>query len=190
MVKSYGAPIHGMGLQGHMTTGSVGAASQYVTNMQAFANLGVDVAFTELDISTPSSSPNFAQQATDYATIVSACKQVSACVGITTWGFTDKYTWISNSYPLIWDTSLTKKAAYNSILNAWGSSSGGGATTTTVATTMATSTKPATTTTTAASGGCTAAHWAQCGGSGYTGCTTCASPYTCKYSNDWYSQCL
>ncbi|KAG7284919.1 hypothetical protein NEMBOFW57_009534 [Staphylotrichum longicolle] len=184
MVKSYGAPIHGFGMQGHMTTGQVGAASQYVTNMQAFANLGVEVAYTELDIATPSSNPNFAQQATDYATIVSACKQVSACVGITTWGFTDKYTWISNSAPLIWDTSLQKKAAYNTILNTWGSSGTG---------TTSTSTAPAATTTSASGGGpggCTAAHWAQCGGSGYSGCKTCEAPYTCKYSNDWYSQCL
>ncbi|KAK8013935.1 hypothetical protein PG990_007231 [Apiospora arundinis] len=30
----------------------------------------------------------------------------------------------------------------------------------------------------------------QCGGSGYTGPKTCVSPYTCKVSNEWYSQCL
>ncbi|KAG9081835.1 hypothetical protein FRC06_005367 [Ceratobasidium sp. 370] len=36
----------------------------------------------------------------------------------------------------------------------------------------------------------TAAHYAQCGGIGYTGPTTCASPYTCVYSNAYYSQCL
>jgi endo-1,4-beta-xylanase len=183
MVKQYGAPIHGFGMQGHLTTGQVGSASQYVSNMQAFAALGVEVAFTELDIATPSSNPNFQQQATDYATIVSACKQVDACVGITTWGFTDKYTWISNSDPLPWDSNLQKKPAYTAILNAWGSSPPPSTTTTTAATT-----------TTPPSGGggngCTAPHWAQCGGIGYSGCTTCEAPYTCKYSNDWYSQCL
>ncbi|KAL7928399.1 glycoside hydrolase family 62 protein [Trichoderma chlorosporum] len=36
----------------------------------------------------------------------------------------------------------------------------------------------------------TAPHWAQCGGLGYTGPTTCESPYTCTVSNEWYSQCL
>ncbi|KAK8100609.1 hypothetical protein PG999_010983 [Apiospora kogelbergensis] len=30
----------------------------------------------------------------------------------------------------------------------------------------------------------------QCGGSGYDGPTACVSPYTCKVSNEWYSQCL
>ncbi|KAG8939384.1 hypothetical protein FRC03_006335, partial [Tulasnella sp. 419] len=32
--------------------------------------------------------------------------------------------------------------------------------------------------------------WGQCGGTGYTGETTCAAPGTCVYSNPWYSQCL
>ncbi len=35
-----------------------------------------------------------------------------------------------------------------------------------------------------------AAHWAQCGGQGWTGPTTCVSPYKCTYSNPYYSQCL
>lgn len=34
----------------------------------------------------------------------------------------------------------------------------------------------------------TVPRWGQCAGIGYTGPTTCQSPYTCKYSNDWYSQ--
>ncbi|EGX45641.1 hypothetical protein AOL_s00169g247 [Orbilia oligospora ATCC 24927] len=32
--------------------------------------------------------------------------------------------------------------------------------------------------------------YAQCGGSGYTGPTTCVSGWTCVYSSEWYSQCL
>ena len=36
----------------------------------------------------------------------------------------------------------------------------------------------------------TVAHWGQCGGIGWTGGSVCVSPYTCEYSNDWYSQCL
>ncbi|KAB5590336.1 hypothetical protein CTheo_6226 [Ceratobasidium theobromae] len=53
--------------------------------------------------------------------------------------------------------------------------------------TSSTSSAAATTTTASTS---TAAHWAQCGGIGYTGPTVCASPYTCTYSNPYYSQCL
>ncbi|KAK6335855.1 hypothetical protein TWF730_003230 [Orbilia blumenaviensis] len=32
--------------------------------------------------------------------------------------------------------------------------------------------------------------WGQCGGSGWTGPTSCVSGWTCQYSNEWYSQCV
>ncbi|CAG7919398.1 unnamed protein product [Penicillium olsonii] len=35
-----------------------------------------------------------------------------------------------------------------------------------------------------------AAGYSQCGGSGYSGSTTCASGWTCQYQNEWYSQCV
>jgi cellulose 1,4-beta-cellobiosidase len=53
---------------------------------------------------------------------------------------------------------------------------------------VSTSTSPATSTTSAASG--TVPHYGQCGGLTYTGATVCVSPYTCTYSNAYYSQCL
>ncbi|CCO37490.1 hypothetical protein BN14_11646 [Rhizoctonia solani AG-1 IB] len=36
----------------------------------------------------------------------------------------------------------------------------------------------------------TVPQFGQCGGQGYSGPTTCAAPYTCKVTNQWYSQCL
>ncbi|KAK4193234.1 Alpha/Beta hydrolase protein [Podospora australis] len=59
-------------------------------------------------------------------------------------------------------------------------------------TTLATSTRAATSAavTPTQPSGCTAARWAQCGGQGFSGCTVCASPYKCTFSNNWYSQCL
>jgi hypothetical protein len=72
-----------------------------------------------------------------------------------------------------------------------GSSAASSATsTTTVAYTTGTTTTTTTsaaTTTSASSGG--AAQYAQCGGDGWTGVTTCASPYTCVVVNQYYSQC-
>jgi len=35
-----------------------------------------------------------------------------------------------------------------------------------------------------------AQHWGQCGGIGWNGPSQCISPWVCKFSNDWYSQCL
>ena len=54
--------------------------------------------------------------------------------------------------------------------------------------------KPTTTTAAASAptgaAGATAAKYAQCGGRGWTGATACAAGSTCKFSNEYYSQCL
>ncbi|PWY95434.1 glycoside hydrolase [Aspergillus sclerotioniger CBS 115572] len=71
---------------------------------------------------------------------------------------------------------------------ATGTSSGVGSATST-ATKVSTTTAAATTTVTATATG-TAAHYAQCGGDGWTGATTCADGYTCTKMNEYYSQCL
>ncbi|KAG9014001.1 hypothetical protein FRB94_000198 [Tulasnella sp. JGI-2019a] len=64
-------------------------------------------------------------------------------------------------------------------------------TTAKTSTTSTTTTKATTTSTSATSTATgTAAEFAQCGGIGFTGPTVCASPYTCTYSNAYYSQCL
>ena len=38
----------------------------------------------------PADSQKLQQQATDYETVIQACKSVQACVGVTIWDFTDK----------------------------------------------------------------------------------------------------
>jgi cellulase len=74
-----------------------------------------------------------------------------------------------------------------------GGSSGGGSNPTTTAkpaTTLVTSVAAPPTSTSAPGGGsCSVAQWGQCGGTNFSGCTTCASPYTCKVINAYYSQC-
>jgi cellulose 1,4-beta-cellobiosidase len=107
---------------------------------------------------------------------------------------TDVETNNANSYVVF---SNIKVGPIGSTYNS--GSSGSGTTTTskttsttsTTKTTSTTSTTKTTSTTTSAGSSTTgAAHFAQCGGSGWTGATTCASPYTCQKQNDWYSQCL
>jgi pectin lyase len=72
-------------------------------------------------------------------------------------------------------------------------------TTKAAATSAASAITPATTTTKAAAGPATttaaasvgtAKLYAQCGGQGFTGPTSCEAPATCVQSNDWYSQCM
>ncbi|KAJ7691041.1 glycosyl hydrolase family 61-domain-containing protein [Mycena rosella] len=67
------------------------------------------------------------------------------------------------------------------------------ASTTVAATTTAVTTTKATTTTSSTTGtstGGTVAQYGQCGGQGYAGATTCVAPFTCKSTNQYYSQCL
>nr|AAA19802.1 major cellobiohydrolase [Phanerodontia chrysosporium]AGJ81161.1 cellobiohydrolase [Phanerodontia chrysosporium]CAA82762.1 cellulase [Phanerodontia chrysosporium] len=52
-----------------------------------------------------------------------------------------------------------------------------------------TTSSPVTTSPTPPPTGPTVPQWGQCGGIGYSGSTTCASPYTCHVLNPYYSQC-
>jgi len=119
-MKNASVPIDGVGFQAHFIVGSLPGDLQ--SNLQRFANLGVDVAITELDIrtQTPASADKLTQQAKDYATTINACKAVSRCVGVTIWGITDKYSWVPQTFSgqgaaLVWDDSYKEKAAHASI---------------------------------------------------------------------------
>ena len=75
-----------------MIVGSVPSASAIASQMNQFTALGLEVAFTEIDIrmTLPSTSALLAQQKTDYQNMVTACMMVEKCVGITLWDYTDK----------------------------------------------------------------------------------------------------
>lgn len=92
-IQSAGGRIDGVGLQGHFIVGSTPSKASLVSAMQAFTALGVEVAYTELDVrhsSVPASASAQQQQATDYVTVVNACLSVKKCVGITVWDFDDQ----------------------------------------------------------------------------------------------------
>lgn len=61
---------------------------------------------------------------------------------------------------------------------------GGTSPTTTAGSTPTATTAPGT------GSGAVAQKYAQCGGNGWTGATTCVSGSTCKVQSQWYSQCL
>ncbi|WP_230858495.1 endo-1,4-beta-xylanase [Actinoplanes aureus] len=106
--KARGVPIDCVGFQSHLTNSAPG---DYQANLQRFANLGVDVQITELDISGSG-------QADAYATVTKACLAVSRCTGITVWGIRDSDSWRTGANPLLFDANGNKKAAYTAVLNA------------------------------------------------------------------------
>lgn len=201
MVQAAGAKIDGVGLQGHFIVGSTPSAATLTSQLKTYAALGLEVAYTEVDVrfsSLPSTDAGLAQQATDYGSVTSACLAVDACVGITIWDFDDGYSWVPSTFSgqgdacLYW-ANLTTKPAYDTVQSLLAAAAGTTVPATSTATTLATSTTKASTTTGSSatvSSTATAAQWGQCGGIGWTGPTVCASPYTCTASNEYYSQCL
>ncbi|WP_216214880.1 endo-1,4-beta-xylanase [Amycolatopsis aidingensis] len=118
--KARGVPIDCVGFQSHFNSASP-VPSDYRQNLQRFADLGVEVQITELDIEGSGSA-----QADSYRRVVEACLAVSQCTGITVWGVTDKYSWRSEGTPLLFDGNYNKKPAYHAVLSALGGSGGGG----------------------------------------------------------------
>ncbi|MEV0009868.1 endo-1,4-beta-xylanase [Streptomyces sp. NPDC047973] len=118
--KARGVPIDCVGFQSHFNSNSP-VPSDFQANLQRFADLGVDVQITELDIEGSGSA-----QAADYTKVVNACLAVTRCKGITVWGVTDKYSWRSSGTPLLFDGDYNKKPAYDAVLAALGGSTGGG----------------------------------------------------------------
>ncbi|KAF2972362.1 hypothetical protein GQX73_g1085 [Xylaria multiplex] len=198
LVKNAGAKIDGVGMQAHLIVGSTPSQSSLQSAMASYVAAGVtEVAYTELDIrfsSLPSTASGLQQQATDYTAVTKACLAEKACVGITIWDYTDKYSWIPSTFPgqgdaLLYDSELNKKPAWTAVSSVLAAAATGGSGTTTSATTTTLVTRTTTTagpTTTA----CTVAKWGQCGGQGWTGCTVCAAGSTCTVGNAYYSQCL
>ncbi|KAK7513402.1 glycoside hydrolase superfamily [Phyllosticta citriasiana] len=151
LVQSYGVKIDGVGMQAHFTVGQTVTQDAMESAIQDFADLGVEVAITELDIrtTTPATNDALEQQSTDYQTIVNACLANSACVGITIWDYTDKYSWVPKTFPgygaaLPWDENLKTKPAYDGILLALGSGTSGASPSSSSSNTNNTSSSPST----------------------------------------------
>ena len=123
-LKADGVPIDGVGIQAHFDL-AYPFPTDMTANLQRFADLGVEVAITELDVrmTTPASTAALATQADYYKGAVQACLAVKSCVGITVWGFGDKYSWVPYSFPsegaaCLWDENLAPKPALTAVQEA------------------------------------------------------------------------
>ncbi|KIR66194.1 endo-1,4-beta-xylanase [Micromonospora harpali] len=113
--KSRGVPIDCVGFQSHLGTT---LASDYQANLQRFADLGVDVQITELDVMTGGNQANI------FGAVTRACMNVSRCTGITVWGVRDCDSWRGSDNALLFDCNGNKKPAYDSVLNALNAGTG------------------------------------------------------------------
>jgi endo-1,4-beta-xylanase len=120
-----GVPLNGIGFQLHSDTRWPVPYQDLKTNMARFAALGLRTNVTELDVGTShfvgTEPQKQAAQAQIYSDAANACQQSPSCWSFTTWGFTDKYTWLGTAEePLPFDLSYAPKPAWAAITAALG----------------------------------------------------------------------
>jgi endo-1,4-beta-xylanase len=123
-LRKRGVPIHGVGLQMHVTTESPPRAEEVTVNMNRLASLGLKVQITEMDVRTGRTvtERELARQARIYGDMLGACLSAPNCTAFVLWGFTDRYSWIPHSFPrhnsaLIFDASYHPKPAYHELID-------------------------------------------------------------------------
>jgi GH35 family endo-1,4-beta-xylanase len=122
MVRDFrerGVPLDGVGEEMHLTRGAPPQA-QIEETIRALGELGLSVQISELDVPTwylgPTVDEKLARQADSYRTVAAACQAQPACFRVTTWGFTDRYTWRGpSSLPLPFDIEYNPKPAWPSL---------------------------------------------------------------------------
>jgi GH35 family endo-1,4-beta-xylanase len=136
-----GAPIHGVGIQGHWSTNGVpyAALDEAIAD---YASLGLKVSITELDVTirgssggqfgpgpgfggrrsgggAPASPEDLKAQADAYARLFAILiKHKDAVERVTFWGLSDRRTWRFGQHPLIFDSNNQRKPAYVAIVDA------------------------------------------------------------------------
>jgi hypothetical protein len=103
--------------------------NDFASNMQRFADLGLEIYITEMDVRV-SSNPSAAElqtQADYYRGVIQKCMAQPAVKAIQVWGFTDKYSWVPGTFPgrgaaLIFDNNYNAKPSYYAMQSAIGSS--------------------------------------------------------------------
>ena len=98
-LKAAGVPIGGVGFQMHVDPRHWPDADLIRRNFERFAALGLAVEITEMDVPVGEMKGDGAQRLEQQKRvthdIVAACVAVSACSGVTFWGFTDRYSWLN-----------------------------------------------------------------------------------------------
>jgi endo-1,4-beta-xylanase len=134
-LKEKGVPIHGVGLQGHWSIFEPSAA-ELEESILKFASLGVELHFTEVDVSVypkrherttepfkgkaEYTADMEAKQAAHYKMLFEVFrKHKDKVTSVTFWNLSDKRTWLDNfpvprrkDFPLLFDQNHQPKKAY------------------------------------------------------------------------------
>jgi len=131
-----GAPIHGVGIQGHWSTNNV-PFEEIDKAISDYASLGLKVSITELDVTirgasggqfgrrfgrrrqvTPPSEEDLEKQAEAYDKLFAIFKKHEDKIErVTFWGLHDRRTWRFGQHPLLFDGELQQKPAFDAVVD-------------------------------------------------------------------------
>jgi hypothetical protein len=114
--RARGVPLDGIGLQLHLTSDAP-PQDQIEEAIRRLGALGLDVHISEMDVPTWSLGntveAKLARQAESFRRVATACQDQPACFRLTTWGFTDRYSWRgASSLALPFDSEYRPKPAW------------------------------------------------------------------------------
>lgn len=112
--------IDGIGMQAHYSADN-NSATQVLVAVKEYCAAGYEVQLTELDIGLQNKSPWYLKkQEIFYGDLMGGLARLVEegypITGVTIWGLTDTLTWRRGEYPLLFNTDLSPKDAYYSVL--------------------------------------------------------------------------
>lgn len=119
-LRARGVPLDGVGLQAHTHILGFHDEATLTDTMRRLAALGVEVQITEMDVGTSALDGTVAQrlalQAQAYGAAARACDAVAACTRLTTWGFSDRQSWLGPAeMALPFDAQYRPKPAWGAV---------------------------------------------------------------------------
>ncbi|GGS83177.1 endo-1,4-beta-xylanase [Streptomyces cinerochromogenes] len=120
-LRAAGVPVDGVGFQGHLSI-RYDLPTGMADNFARFDRLGLATAVTEADVRmpVPADSGRLATQAEGYRRLLDACLRTRRCISFTVWGFTDRYSWVPDTFPgegaaNLFDEDYRPKPAYRAL---------------------------------------------------------------------------
>ncbi|HXS15741.1 MAG TPA: endo-1,4-beta-xylanase [Polyangiaceae bacterium] len=118
-------PIHGIGMQSHLSVHRYPAADDLRDNIRRFADLGLRVEISELDGRTSGLTGTLDQQyeaqRIAFQETVASCVLEPGCARVTLWGFLDEYSWLDDEgteeHGLLFDDNYEKKPSYWGVMD-------------------------------------------------------------------------
>ncbi|MBP3366791.1 MAG: endo-1,4-beta-xylanase [Treponema sp.] len=122
-LKEQGVPVDGVGMQLHLDATLPFSPDAIRSNVRRYADIGVKVSFSEVDVRIPSGSPEKWEQRQQevYEALLRIALEEPNVTSFITWGFTDSQSWVPQAFPgygnaLLYDADKNPKPVYESLV--------------------------------------------------------------------------